>query len=60
MLRIYVYIDDIFQYKTEIFSQTNNPILDLKLKVELLQTSQELRLDIYNACHLAESEIMKI
>lgn len=39
MLRIYIYIDDVFQYKTEIFDQSNNPILDLNLRFELLEGS---------------------
>ena len=35
MLRVYIYIDDIFQYKTEIVGQSFQPILDLKIKIVL-------------------------
>ena len=39
MLRVYIYIDDVFQYKTEIVGQSFKPILDLKLKIELHEKS---------------------
>ena len=60
MLRIYIYIDDVFQYKTEIFDQSNNPILDLNLRFELLEGSQGIRLDIYDASNLQEDELKLI
>ena len=48
-IRISIYIDSVFIYKTEIFNQSNNPILDLKLKVVLPEDSHEIRFDIYDA-----------
>jgi len=57
MLRIYVYLDDHFLYKTEIFDQSNSPILDLDLRFQLLDDSEEIHLDIYDASNLPEHEL---
>lgn len=59
-LRIYIYIDDVLWYKTEIFSQTSNPILDLRLKIDLPLESQEIRFDMYDAANLKDEEINQI
>lgn len=60
MLRVYVYVDDVCQYKTEIFSKIFNPILDLDITLELLQSHYELRLDFYDASMLSEDQINEI
>jgi hypothetical protein len=49
MLRVYVYIDDKFEYKTEIYGQSNTPILDLRLNIKLPENVQEIRFDMYDA-----------
>lgn len=59
-LRIFIYIDDVLWYKTEIFSQTNNPILDLRLKIDLPLQSQAIRFDMYDASHLNDGELNQI
>ena len=60
MLRVYIYIDDTFQFKTEVFGQSNSPILDLKVKIELPSSSGMIRLDMYDASGLTEEELLQI
>ena len=60
MLRIYIYIDDAFQYKTEIFGQSNTPILDLRIKIEIPPNSKTIRFDMYDAQNLAEIEMQQV
>lgn len=57
MLRVYIYIDDVFTFKTEIFGQSVCPILDLRLKFDLPENCQEIRLEMYDASSLSEEEI---
>jgi hypothetical protein len=49
MLRIYIYLDDVFQAKTEVVERSNHPILDINLILMLMETSKEVRVDIYDA-----------
>ena len=55
-LRLYIYVDEVLWYKSEIFSQTNNPILDLKLTMNLPLDVHDIRLDVYNCANLTEEE----
>lgn len=48
MLKVYVYLDDIFISKTDVLGQSNNPIIDLRMKVSLPVEAQEIRLDFYD------------
>ena len=59
MLRVYIYIDDVFQYKTEIIGQSFEPILDLKIKMNLPEHSNHVRLDMYDASNLSDEQIKK-
>lgn len=59
-VRIYVYADDELWYKSQIFSQTSSPIFDIKLQMRVSQSTQQLRLDLYDASGLSDSEIEKI
>ena len=53
MLRVYIYIDGAFFFKTEIFGKTNYTIIDLKLKISLPEDAQEVRFDMYDASNLS-------
>lgn len=53
MVRVYIYIDGSFFFKTEIFGQTNYTIIDLKLKISLPEDAQDVRFDMYDASNLS-------
>ena len=54
MIRIYIYIDDVFHYKTEIFEQNNCPVFDVNLSLNIAPENQEVRLDVYDASLISE------
>lgn len=60
MVRVYIYIDGAFFFKTEIFGQTNYTIIDLKLKISLPADAQEIRFDMYDASNLSNEQITKL
>ena len=60
MVRVYIYIDGSFFFKTEIFGQTNYTIIDLKLKISLPEDAQDVRFDMYDASNLSNQQILDI
>ena len=60
MLRIYIYLDDIFCAKTEIIERSNHPILDINMSLQLQDSSREIRLDVYDASGLNQSLLDQI
>ena len=60
MARIFVYIDDVFQGKTELMDPSNYPIFDLHLDLLVKEANQEIRFDLYDASGLTKQEIFKI
>ena len=60
MARIFVYLDDVFQGKTELMDPTNYPIFDFELDLLLQETNKEIRFDLYDASGLTKQEIFKI
>lgn len=60
MVRVYIYIDGAFFFKTEIFGQTNYTIIDLKLKISLPEDAKEIRFDMYDASNLSSEQINEI
>lgn len=60
MLRIYVYLDDKFNQKTEVIERPYQPILDINLNLQLQDDSKEIRFDVYDASALTEAELEQI
>ena len=60
MIRVYLYLDDRFQAKTEIVERSNHPILDINIQLQLQEDSKEIRFDIYDASGLSENELDQI
>ena len=48
-LKLYLYIDDVFIFKSDVFGPSSSPIIDLRVRVELTADCKEVRLDLYDA-----------
>lgn len=60
MLRIYMYVDDQLQYKSDVLPQSNSPIIDLRLKMSLPEGVKEVRFDLYDASSLSAGDLSKL
>ena len=60
MLRIYMYVDDQLQYKSDVLPQSNSPIIDLRLKMSLPESVKEVRFDLYDASNLSAEDLSKL
>tara|TARA_B110000285_G_C15096476_1_gene602289 strand:- start:904 stop:1086 length:183 start_codon:yes stop_codon:yes gene_type:complete len=56
-IRLYIYIDDVFHYKTDIIEQSFQPIFDLRIKVNLPEPPHDVRIDVYDASDLSKESI---
>ena len=59
-LRIYMYVDDQLQYKSDVLPQSNTPIIDLRLKISLPENVKEVRFDLYDASNLSPEDLVKL
>ena len=60
MLRVYVYMDDLFIRKTDVQGPNNSPIIDLRIKVALPSDAREIRLDMYDCQNLTQQELQEL
>jgi hypothetical protein len=60
MARIFIYIDDMFQGKTELMDPSHYPIFNFNLDLILSESSKEIRFDLYDASGLTKHEIKKM
>jgi len=59
-LRIYMYVDDQLQYKSDVLPQSNSPIIDLRLKISIPENIKEIRFDMYDASNLSPEDLVKL
>ena len=60
MLCIYIYVDDVFQYKTKVYAESSCPIIDLRIIMALIEEAQDIRFDMYDASSLSQNELDEI